>query len=312
MGGMGDNNHNRGRQGSVLLVVLWLLVMLALIAQGVAQRSRSHLALARTQIDLAQERLRAQAGVLHGALLLLDSAQSLPPRHSLIGEKAPVFFGAPVDIEIIDECGRVDLNTGRSGLITALFSSLGQPAHARRQANAVLDWRDPGSRSRPQGAERDAYIIAGRPEGPRNGPFEAVAELHQVLGLDTKTVTRLTPVLTLDSLNAGIDPMAANAPLLRLIPSQGAPESLEIFLHKRDGVIRNGGHQLFSPPGLAKYLEPSDGHAYGIRAATRGGNHALTWFAVVWPGDGSGQPLKFRAWGPDRAGIYATNGNDGK
>ena len=167
MGGMGGNNHNRRRQGSVLLVVLWLLVMLALIAQGVAQRSRSHLALARAQIDLAQERLRAQAGVLHGALLLLDTAQSLPPRHSLIGEKAPVIFGAPVDIEMIDECGRIDLNTGYSGLITALFSSLGQPAHARRQANAVLDWRDPGSRSRPQGAERDAYIIAGRPEGPR-------------------------------------------------------------------------------------------------------------------------------------------------
>ena len=309
---MGDNNHNRGRQGSVLLVVLWLLVMLALIAQGVAQRSRSHLALARSQIDLVQERLRAQAGVLHGALLLLDSAQSLPPRHSLIGENAPVIFGAPVDIEMIDECGRIDLNTGHSGLITALFSSLGQPAHARRQANAVLDWRDPGNRSRPQGAERDAYIIAGRPEGPRNGPFETVAELHQVLGLDTETVTRLTPFLTVDCLNAGIDPMAASAPLLRLLPSQVAPESLRIFLHKRDNAIRKGGHQIFPPPGLAKYLEPSDGHAYGIQATTRSGNSAATWSAVVWPGDGSGQPLKFRVWGPDRADIFATNDNDVK
>jgi len=312
MGGMSGNNHNRRKQGSVLLVVLWLLVMLALIAQGVAQRSRSHLALARTQIDLAQERLSAQAGVLHGALLLLDPAQSLPPRYSLVGENAPVLFGAPVDIEIIDECGRIDLNTSYSDLITTLFNSLGQPAHARQKANAVLDWRDPDSRPRLQGAERDAYIIAGRPEGPRNGPFETVAELHQVLGLDTETVTRLMPFLTVDCLNAGIDPMAASAPLLRLLPSQAAPESLHIFLHKRDEVIRNGGHQIFSPPGLAKYLEPSGGHAYGIQATTRSGNSAVTWSAVVWPGDNSGQPLKFRAWGPDWIDIYATNDNDGK
>ena len=34
MGGMGCNNHNRRQQGSVLLVVLWLLVMLALLPLG--------------------------------------------------------------------------------------------------------------------------------------------------------------------------------------------------------------------------------------------------------------------------------------
>ncbi len=304
---------NRQRQGSVLLVVLWLLVMLALIAQGVAQRTRSHLVLARAQIDLAQERLTAQAGVLHGALLLLDPAQPLPPRLNLTGADAPVVFGSPVDIEIVDECGRVDLNTGRSDMITALFSGLGQSETARRQAKAVLDWRDPGNRPRPQGAERDAYRAAGRQVGPRNGPFETIDELYQVLGLDAETVARLAPSFTVDCLNAGVDPLSADARLLRLLPSQAAPDALQSFLHKRDKMIRDGGREMLWPPGLETYVTASDGHAYGIKATTRGEKPAASWFAVVWPGGGARQSLTFRTWRPDRWFIHAAgddNEND--
>lgn len=307
---MVDMSSIRQRQGSVLLVVLWLLVMLALIAQGVAQRSRSHLTLARAQIDLAQERLRAQAGVLHGALLLLDRGRPLPPRQSLTGGDAPTIIGAAVDIEIIDECGRVDLNTGHADMIAALFNGFGQADRSRQQANAVLDWRDPGSRPRPQGAEHDAYRAAGRFDGPRNGPFEAVAELHQVLGLDAETVARLTPYLTVDCLNAGVDPMAASAPLLRLLPSQAASDSLQTFLHTRDDASRNGGGGMPWPAGLGKYAAPSDGHAYGIRATTRGPAPAVSWSAVVWLGGGDGRPLAFRTWEPDRTDILVAGSGD--
>ncbi len=300
-----SKRHQR-QQGSVLLVVLWLLVMLSLIAQGLAQRSGGHVTMARAQIELVQENLRAQAGVLHGALLLLDPGQSLPPRRSLVGEDAPVIFGAPVDIEIIDECGRIDLNTGRASMITSLFTGLGHPEHAAGQASAVLDWRDPGSRTRQGGAERDAYRAAGRHTGPRDGPFESVAELHQVLGLDAATVARVRPYLTVDCLNAGVDPMAASETLLRLLPSQTNSESLEAYLDRREQANRNAGGEMLWPPGLEKYVAPSDGHAYGIKARSRGDISQVAWSAVVWPGNSADRALSFRTWGPDRTELYAT------
>jgi type II secretory pathway component PulK len=59
--------------------------------------------------------------------------------------------------------------------------------HARGLAAKIIDWRDGDDRRGEAGAERDHYRAAGRTSGPRNGPFETVSELKQVLGMEQIT-----------------------------------------------------------------------------------------------------------------------------
>jgi hypothetical protein len=59
-----------------------------------------------------------------------------------------------------------------------------EEADTRVLAARIVDWRDVDDAAGLHGAERAEYRQAGRSSGPRNGPFETVAELRQVLGAE--------------------------------------------------------------------------------------------------------------------------------
>jgi general secretion pathway protein K len=302
-----ENDHRKDK-GSVLLIVLWLLVMLTLIAHGLARQSRDLVNFAATQAALAQMRHAAQAGTMHGILRLLDRSAPLPARTELTGEAAPLIFGMPVDIAIRDECGKVDLNTAWGAMVTALIDRFAPEGRAGGLSDAVLDWRDPDDRPRVQGAERSTYAARGRVDGPANGPFESVDELHQVLDMDARTASALRPYITVDCLNAGIDPLAADAELLRALPSTTGSKTLESFLDSRLRSAQDPG--TATPPlvGLGRYATPSDGHAYEILATARpetGG--VLIWSAVVWPGRHGDTAFSLRRWQVGRTGLFASD-----
>ncbi len=86
------------------------------------------------------------------------------------------------------ERGRIDLNTADEQLIFAIFAANGwelEKAHA--MASRIADWTDADDEPRKGGAEARDYAGAGRPYGPRNGAFESVEELRQVLGSEDIT-----------------------------------------------------------------------------------------------------------------------------
>ena len=109
-------------------------------------------------------------------------------------------LGASVEVTVERDLGRVDLNTASNALIFAVFAANGvEDDRAHLLADRIEDWKDADDSARDHGAERSQYVAAGLHYVPRNGPFESVDELRQVLGcaeidaalFDAFTVSRI-------------------------------------------------------------------------------------------------------------------------
>ena len=79
---------------------------------------------------------------------------------------------------------------------------------------AIVDFRDADDDPSPGGAESAAYQAAGLGHGPKNGPFETITELDQVLGMTVTLLNRLRAVVTVHARQPGIDPAHAPRELL--------------------------------------------------------------------------------------------------
>ncbi|MEJ1962981.1 MAG: hypothetical protein WDO56_16090 [Gammaproteobacteria bacterium] len=162
--------------------MLWLVSLLTLLATATAVVSVSH----RRAAQRLAERVTLEAsadGAIRIAMLriIAPAAAAQPVTAGMTLElEMP---GGPAQVAIQRERGRLDLNSADEQLIFALFVANGweaQRAHA--MAARIADWTDADDDRREGGAEASDYTAAGRPYGPRNGPFESVEELRQLLG----------------------------------------------------------------------------------------------------------------------------------
>src|SRR5690606_20421139 len=138
----------------------------------------------RVLVQRAAAREVARAGLEYAVLRLVD--EDMDSRWRADGRLYRwQFQGLPVELRIIDETGKVDLNLADTPLLSALLQALeGDPATADQLAAAIADWRDSDSLTQPAGgAEDPAYAEAGLPYGAKDAPFESLAELRQVLGM---------------------------------------------------------------------------------------------------------------------------------
>lgn len=127
--------------------------------------------------------------------------------------------GSSALIAIQDQAGLVDLNAASPDLLKLLLSAV---APDRTQAvGAILDFRDADDETSPGGAEADGYRQAGKDYGPKNGPFQATAELDQVLGLEGEAASKLLPYVTVHGFQNGIDPAVAPPHLAKLLQEPG-------------------------------------------------------------------------------------------
>jgi general secretion pathway protein K len=208
--------------GFVLIVVLWTLLFLAFAAGVFSLATRSHIRTTSAVGDRARAEALADAGAHLALIDLIDQQRDrrrqrrFPVDGRILTCSAP--DGGRIAVLVRDEAGRVDLNTADERLLGALIAGLGvAPDQARRHAAAILDFRDADNARRPDGAEAEEYQQAGRTAGPKNAPFDAVAEIDQVLGLDAATLAKLRPWLTVSSGHQGVDPGFASDELVELL-----------------------------------------------------------------------------------------------
>jgi general secretion pathway protein K len=94
----------------------------------------------------------------------------------------------------------IDLNQAPRNLLAGLLAAVGIPVEDQDPLlDAILDWRDEDDLHLLNGAEDPDYEAAGRPYGAKDGPFDSVEELQQVLGFDRDLYRLLAPALTVDS-----------------------------------------------------------------------------------------------------------------
>jgi general secretion pathway protein K len=224
-----DQNKHSKDQGFILIIVIWLMAFLSLAAIAVTRSVQAHIRQTANHLQSRTAELLADAGVTLATLDLVkaagrtDDKGDRPRRFPIDGSPVRCTLdGAVLTISVYDAAGRISLNTGSERLLQALFLGLGNSAEtARRAADVIIDFRDSDDLKRVNGAEKLDYQAAGRTLGPKNEPFDAIEELHQVLGLDAPLISAIKPHVTVHSATAGLDPRFATTALSELI-SRGA------------------------------------------------------------------------------------------
>lgn len=209
----------RHDQGVALIVAIWVTALLSLIAFSFASSVRVHVKVAANLSALAEAEALADGGIERAAAQLIRRVRSGQREPLKSGREACVLpgGGGTLLVEVRDEGGKVDLNIANEALIRALVAGLfSDPGVATAVAEAILDYRDDDDDRRVAGAEERDYRAAGR-TGPRNGPFQSVEELGNVLGLDRSMVKRLLPHATVRSGQDGVDSEAASPELAEIL-----------------------------------------------------------------------------------------------
>ncbi|WP_434030493.1 general secretion pathway protein GspK [[Pseudomonas] boreopolis] len=205
----------RSVRGAALVLVLWLIVLLSAMVGAFALTARVEAMQAGVLRGSGQAREIARAGLEYG----LSRVQSGDPatRWQADGRRYRWSWdGAQVDIRIVDEAGKVDLNVADPALLAGLLRALGaEPGQGQRLAGAIADWRDVDDLSQPGGGAEDGdYAAAGLPYGAKDAPFESLGELRLILGMTPELYRRLLPNVTLFSARSQPDPRFAPAPVL--------------------------------------------------------------------------------------------------
>lgn len=268
----------RTRRGFALLAALWLVVMIATAGLQFAQvaRERRHLGL------ISADRSREMAA-LDGALAMVlarldaDAARSANDRQGASRAFArvvplavdpwrqvsdrfvlPLVVGADSVAVLTTDLGTVvNVNLASELELTTLIEAItGDAARARRTAQSILDWRDPDTLPRPQGAEAEQYASAGFPVRPANSAFRTLDDLHDVVSISPELLDQLRPYLTTDGAVRRINLNAAPDVVLRTLPGMTEPLLTAIL------ALRTRNRRVESIPALLS----------AVRSAARTGN----------------------------------------
>jgi len=226
----------RTSKGVALLIVLWGCTLLAIMLGGFAALARTEGLQARYQFAQTRAHYAAEAGVMRA----IEGLQTPDASSRWVADGRLYVFpfdDAKVNITIVDEDGKVDLNAASGDVLTGLFKAAGAPDDkARDLAAAVQDWRRPGDAASPNGAKKPQYEAAGLAYGPRNGPFATVEEARMVLGMDAATWAAVAPALTIWSGRERPNTEHAQPLALAAIPGLGDAGAAAILSTRSQGT----------------------------------------------------------------------------
>ncbi|WCE05143.1 type II secretion system protein GspK [Pseudoxanthomonas sp. JBR18] len=205
----------RQQRGVALLLVVWLIALLTALIGAFALTARVESLQGRVQAEGSVAQQVARAGLEYALLRVADPdprTRWLPDGRAYAWR----YGNSQLQIRLVDETGKVDLNQADAQTLAGLLRAVGvDDAQAGQLAAAVLDWRDSDALTQPGGGAEDAdYAAAGRPYGAKDAPFESVAEVEQVLGWSPALYAKVAPYLTLYSGRNRPDATYAQGPVL--------------------------------------------------------------------------------------------------
>lgn len=232
------------QHGAALLLVMWLIALLAALVGAFALIARTEHLQGRVLVRGLVAENAARAGIEYA----MTRIAATEPRQQWLPDGRTHrwrYGGARVEVRIVDENGKIDLNQADAALLTEFIRAF-QPDQQRaaQLASFILDWRDPDSLTQPAGGGEDGdYASAGLPYGAKDGEFESVAELEQVLGFTPDLYAKMAPHLTVFSGRVRPDPAFASAQVLDAMGMDGA----EVVARRQQWNPASG----LPPPALA-------------------------------------------------------------
>ncbi len=282
-------------RGVALILVMWLLVLLTGLVSVFALSARTEAMQSRSLERSATARYAAEAGI-EVAMLRIQDPDAL--QHWMPDGRSNQFDfdGYRIDVRVLDETGKVDLNLAPPELLVGLMLAVGfDPIKADRLSAAILDWRDPDDLlSSGSGAEDPQYEDAERPYGAKDRPFETVTELQQVLGFDADSYRALAPYVTVFTGLPRPNPAFAAEPVLRAM-GLGEPQVAQLLAQR--GAWRPGLPPPTLPDGTVLSGQGSGTYSVSSRATRSDGTQAQV-SAIVRQGGGGafGQIYTPLAW----------------
>jgi general secretion pathway protein K len=229
-----DTDHGEGRggrDGFIIVAVLWILGALATLATVYA------VYVIDTAISFSTHDERLQADALFTGSLELTSALAARPDAPPNGRFNVRLGNADVVVDFRTENARIDINVAPKELLAGLFAGLGARAGlAEVYADNVIAWRTPPDPAA-SGAARD-FRATGMPYPSRGAPFPHTGELALVPGLPEMLVDRALPFVTVYSGAPQINIMGAAPEVLAALPGMN-PSLLHAVLAQREAEPQN-------------------------------------------------------------------------
>jgi general secretion pathway protein K len=284
----------RAGHGAALLLVLWLITLLTALVGGFALAARIEALQGRVLVSGLVAENVARAGIEYA----MTRVELEDPRRQWRPDGEPHtwrYAGAELEISLVDENGKVDLNQADITVLSELLRVLGsERAEADQLASAIIDWRDLDPLTQiAGGAEDPDYASAGRPYGAKDGEFESIAELEQVLGFTPEIYARIEPHVTVFSGRPRPDAAFASAQVLDALGLDGAA-----VIERRRRVDPVTGRPLAdSPDGLSLVGSRSGTYSIDSRARLTDGRETVV-RAVVRAGGSAvpGMPYTVLYW----------------
>ncbi len=288
----------QSQKGFALMLVLWMAVLLSIVAAGFAGTVRSEAKIARNTLSMAQAQAAADAAV-HRALFDLYKFTNQDEIWKSDGAWHDWTYGeAQVRVRMLNESGKIDINTANDQLLRGLFRSVGvdDEQQQARLVEAMRDWQDGDSLKRLNGAEETEYSAAGLTYKPANAPFQTVEELQLVLGMTPNLFKKILPVITVYSRQPGLNTQIATREALLAIPNV-TPEQIDTYISQRESA-RAAKQPL--PPFPAGGFVAGGGNALAVSIVAEAKVEDGAQFvrdAVVFTSPGNvKRPYAFLAW----------------
>jgi len=284
------------QEGVALILVLWVTVLLTVIAASFALSARTEGVQAKMVFDTTKARYLAEAG-LHRAVYELRNPDQ-ESRWVADGRSYKMdYSNAEIEIKIIDETGKIDINLASDELLVGLFASLGMSDDdAMMLTERVIDWRDGDNIKGFNGAEDDDYESEGFKYGAKDALFDTVPELQQVMGVSYEMYRKLEPAITVYSGSRNIN--AAYAPLQALLALNDVErEDALQYIEDREAV-EGLGDEIPALPGAQVSTARGGGVAFSIKTkATLSNGHWAELDATIrLGGTVNGRPFRIVRW----------------
>jgi general secretion pathway protein K len=136
-------------RGAALVLVLWLIALLTAVVGAFALSARVEHLQERVVGDDAIGQEHARAG-LEYALYRLQPTATRPAWVADGRRYRWQFDQRQIDLRIVDENGKINLNLADAALLEAFLRAMGvETGRARQLAGAIVDWRDADSLKQP-------------------------------------------------------------------------------------------------------------------------------------------------------------------
>ena len=288
-------------RGAVLIIVLWVMLALGLLALSFGAAVRTEVDATRNLVEQKRAHYLARAGIDYAVYRIIESQMAFARSRQRMelgpGAVPEVMTGFVTlqlgpdfaDVEVVDETGKINLNTAPAHLIYNLLITVGmEPGDADMLTDAIEDWRDPDDFRRPNGAESDDYLLLRQPYYAKNGPFDVPEELLLVRGVTPEIYygrKGLTPdgerveyfglgkYFTVFSTVNRINVNSAPVPVLAAIPGLTYETALAIDAMRRQFPLGDVNTALTQIPGLptdtASYLSTLRSNVYSLVSTGR-------------------------------------------